>query len=167
MKHIGLSEDEIIRDWSLHAQDLEFIKKFRRQYQLWVYLQVCSLKLLGQLLDNPNTLDTRIIGHACKSLKLDIVGTVAVPDRDATITDYKKSIFTHLGFKPFNDTKETFYRWLEQKSLAGMLVPEKLVSEAEDFLIYNKIALPTPYYLKRHINSFCSQQHEKIFTDIY
>lgn len=70
MKHIGISEEEIIRDWSLHTEDLEFVKKFRNQYQLWVYLQVCSLKLLGQMLDNPNTLDTRIIGHACKTLTL-------------------------------------------------------------------------------------------------
>lgn len=96
---MGLSEDEIIRDWSLHTEDLVFVKKFRKQYQLWAYLQVCSLKLLGQLLDNPNTLDTRIIGHACKSLTLDIIGTVGVPDRDATRTDYKKSIFSHLDFK--------------------------------------------------------------------
>ena len=56
MKHIDLSEDEIIRDWSLHVEDIVFVKKFRKKYQLWVYLQVCSLKLLGQLLDNPNTL---------------------------------------------------------------------------------------------------------------
>jgi len=28
MKHIGFSEDEIIRDWSLHAEDLGFVKKF-------------------------------------------------------------------------------------------------------------------------------------------
>ena len=125
------------------------------------------MKLFGQLLDNPNTLDTRIIGHACKSLTLDIIGTVGVPDRDATRTDYKKSIFSHLDFKPFNDSKEAFYSWLEQKVQFGMLIPEKLASEAEAFLISNKISLPTPYYLKRHISSFCSQQYEKIFTDIY
>jgi hypothetical protein len=113
MKHIGLSEDEINRDWSLYVEDLAFVKKFRKQYQLWIYLQVCSLKLLGQLLENPNTLDTRIIVHACKSLTLDIIGTVKVPDRDATRTDYKKLIFSHLDFKPFNDSKEIFYCWLE------------------------------------------------------
>lgn len=167
MNNIDLSEDEIIRDWSLHSNDLAFIKKFRRQYQLWIYLQVCSLRLLGQLLDNPNTLNTRIVGHACKSLALDIVGTVEVPERDATRTDYKQSIFTHLKFKPFNNAKDKFYSWLEQKVQAGMLVPEMLVPEAETFLIMSKIALPTLYYLKRHINSFCSKQQEKIFTNIY
>ena len=167
MKHTGLSEDEIIRDWSLHAEDLAFVKKFRKQYQLWVYLQVCSLKLLGQLLENPNVLDTQIIGHACKSLLLNLVGTVEVPERDATRTDYKKSIFTHLKFKPFNNAKDKLYSWLEQKVKAGWFVPENLIPEAESFLIASKIALPTLYYLKRHINSFCSQQQEKIFANIY
>ncbi len=108
------------------------------------------------MLDNPNTLDTRIIGHVCKSLELDIIGTVEVPERDATKTDYKKSIFIHLGFRPFNDNKELFYRWLEQKALSGMIIPDNLTSEAEVFLISHKIALPTLYYLKRYINSFCS-----------
>lgn len=162
-----LSEDEIIRDWSLNADDLTFVKNFRKQYQLWCYLQVCALKLFGQLLDNPNTLDTRIIGHSCKVLVLDIVGTVNVPARDATRTDYKKSIFSHLGFKPFNNEKITFHHWLEQKMKGSMLIPEKLIPEAEAFLISCKIALPTPYYLKREINSFCSHQQEKIFVGIY
>jgi len=161
MKHFELSEDEIIRDWSLHAEDLVFVKKCRKKYQLWVYLQICSLKLFGQLLDNPNTLDTPIIGHACKSLMLDIIGTVEVPERDATRTDYKKSIFIHLGFKSFNDTKEIFYHWLEKKALTGMLIPEKLISKAETFLISNKIALPTLYYLRRKINSFALNSMKK------
>jgi hypothetical protein len=34
MKHIGLSEDEIIRDGSLHAEDLGCVRKFKKQYQL-------------------------------------------------------------------------------------------------------------------------------------
>jgi len=40
MKQVNLSADEIIRDWSLNAEDLAFVKKFKKQYQLWVYLQV-------------------------------------------------------------------------------------------------------------------------------
>jgi TnpA family transposase len=167
MKYLGLSEEEIVRDWSLGAKDLLFVNKFRKQYQLWIYLQFCSLKLFGQLFNNPNELDMRIIGHACKSLQLDIIGTVKMPDRDATRSGYKKLIFNHLKFKLFNNAKDIFYDWLEVKIQAGRMVPESLVSEAEMFLIANKIALPTSYYLKRYINSFCSKQQEKIFSGIY
>ena len=48
-----------------------------------------------------------------------------------------------------------------------MLIPEKLIPEAEVFLVSNKIALPTVYYLKREINSFCSHQQEVIFIGLY
>lgn len=87
MKQVSLSADEIIRDWSLNAEDLAFVKKFKKQYQLWVYLQVCALKLFGLLLDNPNTQDIRIIGHSCILLSLNIIGTVEVPVREATKTE--------------------------------------------------------------------------------
>ncbi len=162
-----ICDDEIIRDWSLNSVGISFVRKFRKQYQLWIYLQVCALKLLGQLLDNPNTLDTRIIGHACKSLEMEIVGTVEIPTRDATKTDYKKLIFEHLDFQQFNVAKPVFYHWLKAKINAGMIIPEKLMPEAEAFLVANKIALPTLYYLKRETNSFCSQQQDRIFVAIY
>lgn len=80
---------------------------------------------------------------------------------------YKKSIFSHLHFKPFNDAKANFYDWLQQKMRSGMMIPEKLIPEAETFLIASKIALPTLYYLKREINSFCARHQEKIFVGIY
>jgi TnpA family transposase len=166
-KQSQISEDEIVRDWSLNHLVISFVKKFRKQYQLWVYLQVCALKLFGQLLDNPNVLDSRVIGHACKSLSLEIVGTVEIPERDATKTDYKKQIFEYLNFQQFKDAKSDFRLWLTDKVKAGSIVPEKLISEAETFLIGQKIAVPTPYYLKREINSVCSQQQEKIFSKIY
>ena len=167
MKQTRLSEDEILRDWSLSGAGLDFVSKFKKQYRLWVYLQLCALRLFGQLLENPNVLDTRIISYACKSLRSEIIATVEIPARDATRTDYKKFIFSHLNFKQFNEAKTHFYRWLNQKVQTGMLVPEKLVPEAEAFLVANKIALPTMYYLKREITSFCSQHQEKLFTEIY
>jgi predicted nucleotidyltransferase len=46
-------------------------------------------------------------------------------------------------------------------------VSDKLIPQAEEFLIANKISLPTSYYLKREINSFCARRQEKIFEVIY
>ena len=106
-------------------------------------------------------------GYAGKSLALDIEGTVNIPMRYATRTDYKKSIFAHLNFKAFNASKTVFHHRLEQKMSAGMLIPEKLVPEAEEFLISSKVALPTRYYLKREINAFCSHQQDKIFGGVH
>ena len=37
-----ICDDEIIRDWSLNSVGISFVRKFRKQYQLWIYLQVCG-----------------------------------------------------------------------------------------------------------------------------
>ena len=97
----SLSEDEIIRDWSLTTDDKRFVGKFKTQYRLWIYLQVCALRMFGQLLENLNALDSRIVGHACNTLNLPILDTVEIPSRNATRTEYKKQIFDHLSFTRF------------------------------------------------------------------
>ncbi|MBA8666544.1 DUF4158 domain-containing protein [Holosporaceae bacterium 'Namur'] len=163
----NLSEDEIIRDWSLSLEDRLFVRNFSNQYRLWVYLQICALRLFGQLLGNPNTLDARIIGYACKSLGLSIIGTVNTPSRDATRTEHKKLIFEYLSFQQFDKSKPIFHNWLKDKVNSGRMIGEQLVPEAEAFLINHKIALPTLYYLKREINSICSQHQEILFNTVY
>lgn len=163
----ALTEDEIIRDWSLNNADNAFVVKFNKSYRLWIYLQLCALRLFGQLLDNPNRLDSQIIGYACKALKLPIVATVNIPDRDATRTEHKKLIFDYLGFSKFEEAVNIFHNWLKQKIHVGTMTCEQIYPDAEIYLIKNKIALPTTYHLKREINSFCFQQQEALFNDVY
>ncbi len=163
----SLTEDEIIRDWSLSHDDNTFILKFNKNYRLWIYLQVCSLKLFGELLDNPNTLDSQIIGYACKSINLPMAATVQIPDRDATRTEHKKQIFEHLNFRKFEESISQFYDWIKSKTGNGVMVYEHLHKSAEEFLVSHKIALPKPYNLKREINSFCRQTQDLLFSEIH
>ncbi len=162
-----LSEDEIIRDWSLNESDKKFISKFNTNYRLWIYLQLCFLKLFGQLIDDPNRLDSKIIGYACKILGLSIVATVELPERDATRTEHKTQIFKYLEFSKFEESIDEFYDWLKSKVNNGSIICEKIYPDAELFLIKNKVLLPTPYNLKREINSFCFQKQEELYCDIY
>lgn len=162
-----ISEDEIIRDWSLKAEDKSFVVKFNRSYRLWIYLQLCSLRCFGQMLENPNTLDSQIVGYACKSLNLPITATIAIPERDATRSEQKKQIFEHLKFKKFEDAAIQFSEWLKIQATKGFFVQEQIQNSAEDFLIRNRIALPTGYSMKREIASFCHQNQERLFIKIY
>ncbi len=162
----NLSEDEIIRDWSLTTDDKRFVGKFKTQYRLWIYLQVCALRMFGQLLENPNALDSRIVGHACNTMNLPILGTVEIPSRNATRTECKKQIFDHLSFTRFDKSKSLFNEWLKQKVSMGTIISDQLVPDTETFLVSQKIALPTLYYLKREISSACSQQQEIIFNGV-
>lgn len=163
----SLTEDEIIRDWSLDQNDKTFVRKFNNNYRLWVYLQLCSLRLFGQLLENPNTLNSQVIGHACKALELPIVATVPISDRGSTKTDHKKLIFEHLNFRRFEDSTSIFQSWLKEQSNSGLIIQEHIQKKAEEFLVKNKIALPTQYSLKRDIDSFCRQSQETLFDHIH
>lgn len=163
----SLTEDEIIRDWSLNNADNLFVMKFNKNYRLWIYIQICALRLFGQLLDNPNRLESKVIGYACKTLNLPIVATIDIPDRDATRTEHKKLIFDYLNFSKFEDAIDVFHMWLEEKIQTGIMICEQIYSDAEIFLVKNKISLPTTYYLKREINSFCFQKQEALFDNIY
>jgi hypothetical protein len=163
----SLTEDDVIRDWSLGKRDTIFVRRFNKNYRLWIYLQVCSVKLFGQLLDNPNTLNSQIIGHACKVLALPIVATVIISNRATTRTDHKKLIFEHLNFKQFEESIDMFQKWLKQQSNSGFVVQEHIQKKAEEFLVENKVALPTQYSLKREIDSFYHKNQETLFENIY
>ena len=91
-----ITEDEIVRDWTLSSPDKMLIEKINNAYRLWVSIQICSLRLFGQFFSQPNDLESRIIAYIRKQLNLSMTGTVESPQRDATCTEYKKLIFEHL-----------------------------------------------------------------------
>jgi hypothetical protein len=117
-----ITEDEIIRDWTLTSQDRMVIAKLNKIYRLWFSIQLCSLKLFGQFFNHTNDLESRIIGYLCKQLDLPIVGTVENPHRDATRTEYKKIIFEHLQFVRFEDALDIFKNWLKTKVAEGFIL---------------------------------------------
>lgn len=162
-----ISEDEIIRDWTLGPDDQILISKVNKIYRLWFSIQLCSLKLFGQFFNHPNDLESRIIGYLCKQLDLAIMGTVESPQRDATRTDYKKIIFEHLKFSKFEESIEFFKNWLKSKAAEGFVLAEQLLAGAEKFLIKNRIIIPTQYRLTRELNSICYEIQEETFTRIY
>ena len=162
-----ITEDEIVRDWTLSPPDKMLIGKINSAYRLWVSIQICSLRLFGQFFSHPNDLESRIIAYICKQLNLSMTGTVESPQRDATRTEYKKLIFEHLQFVKFEDATIIFRDWLKSKISEGYILTEQLLPDAERFLIKNKIFVPTQYRLTREINSICYEVQEETYNLVY
>ena len=162
-----LSENEIIRDWSLSKDDLAIVLKINKQHRLWLGIQICSLRLFGQFLNKPNQLASEIIVYICKQISIPIVVTVEMPQRDATKSQHKKLIFEYLGFSKFDDSIELFKSWVQSKVEEGIILTDKILLQAESFLIKNRIAVPTLYRLRREINSICHNKQEEIYNSIY
>ncbi len=122
----SLNEDEIIRDWSISKRDRNFISKFNRSYRLWIYLQLCALKLFGQLLEDLSSINGQIIAYACQNLQLNPVVTVSAPNRDATRSEHKKLLFEHLKYSKFETSRKLFHDWMLSKASSGMITYEQL-----------------------------------------
>lgn len=90
-----------------------------------------------------------------------------MPKRDATRVEHKKLIFDHLNFSKFKNSKRIFHEWLNKKMEKGIITCEQIYSDAEDFLIKNRICLPTTYHLRREINTFCFQKQQELFLKVY
>lgn len=157
----------MIRDWTLSQRDLILVQKINKSHRLWMAVQIGSLRLFGQFLNNPNNLPSEIISYLCKQLSIPIVATVIIPQRDATRTEQKKLIFDHLGFSKFVDVSEMFRSWVQTRVDGGTILADQLVVKAEKFLIDQKVAIPPTHKLKREINSLCYNRQEEIYNAIY
>ena len=51
----------------------------------------------------------------------------------------------------FDDSIELFKSWVQSKVEEGIILTDKILLQAESFLIKNRIAVPTLYRLRREI----------------
>jgi len=57
------SDEEIARDWTLSDFNLKQISEFRKSYQLYAAVQICSIRLQGCFLVSVQELSPHIINY--------------------------------------------------------------------------------------------------------
>jgi hypothetical protein len=161
------SDEEIARDWTLSDFNLEQITEFRKSYQLYAAVQICSIRLQGCFLGSVQELSPHIINYLNSQIGLPLTMFVNEPTRRATRSQYHRQILTHLGFKKYDEKAHLeLENWARKKAEQG-LFPHDILLLAEGFLLKKKIVLPGRITLERQINSLCSEVHSKIFESIY
>lgn len=160
------SEEEIVRDWSLSADDKLELARYSKSYRIFVAIQFCSLRLFGRFLQEPNALQSSIISYLCKQLNLAPVLNIEIPEREATWLEHRKNILGYLGFQSFDAAKrEETLKWVEDKAIKGSL-PRDLIPEVEALLLTNKVVVPAPTTIERAVISTCARAHESILRKI-
>ncbi len=163
----GFSDEEIARDWTLSDFNLEQITEFRKSYQLYAAVQLCSIRLHGCFLASVQELSPHIINYLNSQIGLPVTMYVNEPTRRATRSQYHRQILTHLGFQKYDEKAHLELKdWARKKAEEG-LFPHDILLLAEGFLLKKKIVLPGRITLERQINSLCSEVHSKIFESIY
>ena len=54
IKDKELSEDEIIRDWTLDESSKRLVERINKNHRLWFAVQLFAMKRYGRLLENPH-----------------------------------------------------------------------------------------------------------------
>jgi uncharacterized protein DUF4158 len=83
------SDEEMVRDWTLSASDIEEVEKSRKSFRLFVAIQLCSVRLYGRFLNQVHDLSAHIINYLGQQLDLPPSLAVEVPERKATYTDHR------------------------------------------------------------------------------
>ncbi len=143
------SDEEMARDWTLSEADQQEIVKYRKNSRLFIAIQLCAVQLYGRFLLEVNDLSPRIISYLNGQLDLPPSLTIAMPDRDATVSEQCKNILSYLGFSKYDDEAQArLQAWLEKQAHQGFL-PDELFLRAERFLLSERVVLPGPTVLER------------------
>ena len=163
----NFSDEEMARDWTLSASDREEIAKYRKNFRLFVAIQLCSIRLYGRFLNQVHDLSPHIVNYLGQQLDLPPSLDVEVPERKATYTDHRQNIMTYLGFQRFDESaQEQLETWIEQQAQLGIL-PDELFQRAENHLLDKRVLLPGPSVLERLIIHVCSDVHLQLFERVF
>jgi TnpA family transposase len=161
------SDEEMARDWTLSESDRQELSKYRKNYRLFIAIQLCAVRLYGRFLNDVHELSPRIVSYLNAQLALPPTLTIQVPDRKATYTEQRKNILTYLGFQTFDETSQRqLQTWLAEQARQGVL-PADLFQRAEAYLLVHRTLLPGPSVLERLIIHVCAEVHAQIFELVY
>ncbi len=163
-----LSEDEIIRDWTLDTTSKKLVDRINKNHRIWFSIQLFAMKRYGRFIENSTELPTPVISHLSKQLSLPLNFMIEKPTRKGTYIEHRKLIFEHLNFKNFDDLSlESLNRWAINMLNQGTILIDHLYPQAEQFLISNQTALPRENQLKRLLKSLCFQYQNTLFEKIH
>ncbi len=161
------SDEEMARDWTLSDEDKQEVSKYRKNFRLFIAVQICSVRLYGRFLGEVHDLSSRIVNYLNNQLGFPPSLTIKVPDREATYLEHHKNILTYLGFHRFdNFVQEQLRDWIEQKSRQGVL-PSELFQQAERYLLDKRVLLPGPSTIERLIINICAEVNTQVFETIH
>jgi hypothetical protein len=114
------TDGEIARDWTLSDFNLKQISEFRKSYQLYASVQICSIRLQGCFLVSVQELSPHIINYLTSQIGLPLTMYINEPTRRATRSQYHRHILMHLGFRKYDEkTHLELEDWARKKAEQG------------------------------------------------
>lgn len=161
------STEDIAQHWTLSKLDQSELTQYRKDYRLFVAIQLCSVRLYGKFLLNCHELPTEVTNYLCRQLGLPPVLTVKSPLRKATIAEQRQNVLAYLGFQKFEGKVVDIFRvWIEDQAKQGKL-PDQLLPASQQYLLEQKVILPGQTVIERMVVNICNKAHAIVFKAIY
>jgi hypothetical protein len=162
-----LSEDDLVRDWSLTPADLVLIATRRGpDHRRRFALQLCMLRVHGRFLDDYRQAPVTIINHLSCQLGLPPVLALERSNRTTTERVQAQRIRSHLGLDRFDKAAESNLREaLRARALEGR-GGDELLTQAEAILRGGRVMLPAISTLERIVGYVVKQTTADLFNKI-
>ena len=162
-----LSDEELVRNWTLVEGDHQEIARYRKGFRLYMALQICAVRVYGRFLNHVHDVSPHILNYLGQQLALPPSLTVEAPEREATVLEHRQNVLKHLGFQRFDPMAQAQLEpWIAQQARRGAL-PEALFQQAEQHLFAQRVLLPGPSVLERLIIHVCAKVHDELFETVF
>ncbi len=162
-----ISDEELAHIWTLNPFETEFVNKHQFQYKLHVALQLCSLRKYGRFLEEVEGVSTKVLNYLTSQIGQGASFKVNAPSRRMTYSEQCQEIIQHLGFRrPSIEDQNDLSSWLIEKA-EDEIKADRLIEMAEEWLLDQRIVLPTKKVLKRLVGTILSQSSQGWFNLIY
>lgn len=162
-----LSEDELVRDWTLSESDRVQVLRCRGDDNRRRFaIQLCALRRAGRFLEDFAGVPVRILNYISRQLGLAPALSLGLSDREATEVGYKQRLQEYLDYRSFDSaSRANLEEYLRSQLALGML-PEGLKQQAEDVLRLWRVIPPASSTLNRLVASIAATGRQEIFDRI-
>jgi len=146
-----ISDDDLVRYFSLSEQDLAQIRQARgNQNRLGVALQLCHVRWTGRFATSFESVSTVAVKHVAEQLGLTgVLPFLAYPQRDRTRREHNEAIRKYAGLRVWRASDPNGLRdELVARVLKGDLEELDMIRATEDLLKQRKVLLPGPSVLR-------------------
>src|SRR6266508_3470056 len=148
------SREELAQFWTLSDRDCaEVLRCQGEANQRRFAVQLCALRAYGRFVPEAMPAPVAITNYLARQLGLSLVLFGDVPSRLATETGHRQRILHYLGWQAFDEeARARLTHWLTQRATDDLL-PQALVTRAEDLLRAWQIVVPARLTLEELVAS--------------
>lgn len=163
----GLGDDDVVRDWSLSAEDAAEVMRARGTgHRLRFAVQLCALRATGRFVSDYQRVPIEAVSYLARQLGLTPVLFLSEAERPATETAQIARIRQHLGYREFDADSERRLRGRLQEAAMEGATPAQLLALAGDLLRSGRIVLPAQGTLERLVASVAAHAIQDLFERV-